>query len=397
MGKTISAFIVAIVVALMCSSITAQAQTAGERFGIGTFKVQNRTFVGLVMRYPTEPQEIGGVVVELSAAAQAANQTGIPNDVMSIVQQWATVGSKIKQVVAHVGPMIDSNRPAYAHDFKAVDALAPFVPRMALYGFGNYRAVLNTPEPVAPQTPAASIPGLWERSPNDDRPVNPRIFMIPNTPEVFIGDGEPVINWHADKRNQYEYECELLGVVGRPMRRVPVDQVKNYMFGYTNTNDISDRQGRTPDDWAGDRLLSKGKDSSKPIGPFIVPAEFVDPLNMRLKMTVGEVLVQDSSTTQAWHSVYEYGAYLSNLFTVPVGTVIAMGTPPGSHGGLGRFMVDGDMRDVRVSFDRIRRGLGFKPQWTVEKGIAEIVDLLRRDEFPDPFARQYRNAQPVLE
>jgi len=346
MGKTISAFIVAIVLAVMCSAtmVPAQAQTAGERFGIGTFKVQNRTFVGLVMRYPTEPQEIGGVVVELSAAAQAANQTGIPNDVMSIVQQWATVGSKIKQVVAHVGPMIDNNRPAYVHDFKTVDALAPFVPRMALYGFGNYRAVLNTPEPVAPQTPAASIPGLWERSPNDDRPVNPRIFMIPNTPEVFIGDGEPVINWHADKRNQYEYECELLGVVGRPMRRVPVDQVKNYMFGYTNTNDISDRQGRTPDDWAGDRLLSKGKDSSKPIGPFIVPAEFVDPLNMRLKMTVGEVLVQDSSTTQAWHSVYEYGAYLSNLFTVPVGTVIAMGTPPGSHGGLGRFMVDGDMQ-----------------------------------------------------
>lgn len=42
--------------------------------------------------------------------------------------------------------------------------------------------------------------------------------------------------------------------------------------------------------------------------------------------------------------MYEYGAYLSNLFTVPVGTVISMGTPPGSHGGLGRFMQDGDMQ-----------------------------------------------------
>src|SRR3972149_8267368 len=115
MGKTISAFIVAIVLAVMCAApmVPARAQTAGERFGIGTFKVQNRPFVGLVMRYPTEPQEIGGVVVELSAAAQAANQTGIPNDMMSIVQQWATVGSKIKQVVAHVGPVVDNNRPAY--------------------------------------------------------------------------------------------------------------------------------------------------------------------------------------------------------------------------------------------------------------------------------------------
>jgi len=342
MRKTVSAFIVAIVVAVMCSSITAQAQTAGERFGIGMFSVQNRTFVGLAMRYPTEPQQIGGVVVELPAAAQAANQTGIPSDVMSIIEQWATVGSKIKQIVAHVGPLIDNNRPAYIHNYQAVDVLAPLVPRLALYGFGNYRAVLNQPE--QPRPPAPSIPGLWERSPNDDRPVNPRIFLIPNTPEVFIGDGEPVINWYGDKRNQYEYECELLGIVGRSMRRVPVDQAKNYIFGYTNTNDISDRQGRQPDEWGPDFPLSKGKDSSKPTGPFIVPAEFVDPLNMRLKMTVGGVLVQDSNTNQQWHNIYEYGAYLSNLITVPVGTVIAMGTPPGSHGGLGRFMVDGDIQ-----------------------------------------------------
>jgi 2-keto-4-pentenoate hydratase/2-oxohepta-3-ene-1,7-dioic acid hydratase in catechol pathway len=344
MRRTISAFAAAVALAVMGSWVTgpAQAQAAGERFGIGMFRVQNRTFVGLAMRYPTEPQQIGGVVVELAAAAQAAGQTGIPTDVMSIIQQWDTVGPRIKQIVTRVGPQIDSGRPAYVHDYKAVDAIAPFVPRMAMYGFGNYRNVLNTPEPVKPQPPAPSIPGLWERSPNDTRPVNPRIFMIPNTPEVFIGDGEPVIVWHADKRNQYEYECELLGVVGRPMRRVPVDQVKNYMFGYLNTNDISDRQGRQPDTWGSDYMLSKGKDSSKPIGPFIVPAEFVDPLKMRLKMTVGGVLVQDSSTTQQWHNIYEYGAYLSELITVPVGTVIAMGTPPGSHGGLGRFMVEGD-------------------------------------------------------
>ena len=344
MRKTMSAFIVVIVLTVMCSSTTvpAQAQTTGERFGIGMFTYQNSTFVGLALRFPTEPQEIGGVVVNLAAAAQAANQTGIPSDVMSIIEQWETVGPKIKQTVAHVGPMIDSNRPAYVHDYEAVDVLAPLVPRLAMYGFGNYRRVLNTPDPVD-RPPAPSIPGLWERSPDDDRPVNPRVFMIPNVPEVFIGDGEPVVNFSGSKRTEFEYECELLGIVAKPMRNVPVDEVKNYMFGYTNTNDISDRQGRT-DDWGGDRTLSKGKDTSKPIGPFIVPAEFVDPLNMRLKMTVGGELVEDSSTTQAWHSVYELGAFLSNLFTVPVGTGIAMGTPPGSHGGLGRFMVDGDIQ-----------------------------------------------------
>lgn len=83
MRKSLSAFMVTIVLALMCSTtaVPTQAQTAGERFGIGKFSHQNNTFVGLVMRYPTEPQENGGVVAELPAAAQAANQTGLPNGV----------------------------------------------------------------------------------------------------------------------------------------------------------------------------------------------------------------------------------------------------------------------------------------------------------------------------
>ena len=59
-------------------------------------------------------------------------------------------------------------------------------------------------------------------------------------------------------------------------------------------------------------------------------------------MVMSGELVQDSDTTQAWHSVYELGAFVSNFLTIPAGTVIAMGTPPGSHGGLGRFLEDGD-------------------------------------------------------
>ena len=345
MRKTLSAVTAALLLAILGAWIAvAQAQTAAERFGLGTFAYENKTFVGVVMRYPAEPQQIGGVVVDLPAAAKAANVTGIPNDLMSIVEQWSTVAPKVKQVVARVAPTLDAKRPEYVHDFKAVDARAPFVPRMAFYGFSNYRPVPGTPPPVQPVKAPPSMPGVWERAANDDRPQNPRLFMIPNTPEVFIGDGEPVVNWHADRRKDYEYECELLGVVGRPMRRVPVNQVKNYMFGYTNTNDISDRQARLPDPIALDWLVQKGWDTMKPIGPFVVPQEFVDPLNMPMKMTISGTLVQNSNTDQTWHSMYEYAAYLSNMLTVPAGTVIALGTPPGSHGGLGRHLIPGDVQ-----------------------------------------------------
>src|SRR5436190_12148412 len=122
----------------------AQAQSSG-RFGLGMFSYQNRTFVGVVIGYPTEPQQIGGFVAELAPAARAANVTGLPGDLLSIMDQWNTVGPKIKQIVAKVSPTIASNRPAYVHDYKAMDALRPFVPRLAFYGFSNYRPAPGTP------------------------------------------------------------------------------------------------------------------------------------------------------------------------------------------------------------------------------------------------------------
>ena len=195
MRRTISAFSVAIVLAVMClaTAVPAQAQTAGERFGIGCSVTRTaRLWVWPCAILPSHRRlaVCGGA----PAAAQAANQTGIPGDVMSIIEQWDAVGPKIKQIAAHVGPLIDTSRPPYVHDYQAVDVLAPLVPRLALFGFGNYRRVLNEPDPVD-QRPAPSIPGWWERSPDDDRPVNPRIFHDPQHAGRFYrrrgAGGEP--------------------------------------------------------------------------------------------------------------------------------------------------------------------------------------------------------------
>ena len=106
MRKSLSAVTASVMLGLLGGAwmAVAEAQTTGERFGLGTFRYQDRTFVGVVMRYPITPQQIGGVVVELPPAANAANVTGIPNDLLSIVDQWGTVGPKVKQIVAQVGP-----------------------------------------------------------------------------------------------------------------------------------------------------------------------------------------------------------------------------------------------------------------------------------------------------
>lgn len=52
----------------------------------------------------------------------------------------------------------------------------------------------------------------------------------------------------------------------------------------------------------------------------------------------------------------------------------------------------GDMRDIRVSFAKIRRVLGFEPRVTVEEGIREVRDALLGGLIKDPLDGRYRNA-----
>ena len=50
-----------------------------------------------------------------------------------------------------------------------------------------------------------------------------------------------------------------------------------------------------------------------------------------------------------------------------------------------------DPRDYKVSFEKIRRELGFQTTMTVPDGIREVVSALASGAFPDPFDDAYRN------
>jgi nucleoside-diphosphate-sugar epimerase len=58
--------------------------------------------------------------------------------------------------------------------------------------------------------------------------------------------------------------------------------------------------------------------------------------------------------------------------------------------------VGGDMRDVRVSFAKVRQALGFRAERSVEQGIGEVLDLLRSGLIRDPLSDRYRNATFIV-
>ena len=52
---------------------------------------------------------------------------------------------------------------------------------------------------------------------------------------------------------------------------------------------------------------------------------------------------------------------------------------------------DEDPRDYKVSFEKIRSELGFTPEMTVAKGIAEVIEGLEQERFGDPYDARHSN------
>ena len=57
----------------------------------------------------------------------------------------------------------------------------------------------------------------------------------------------------------------------------------------------------------------------------------------------------------------------------------------------------GDLRDITVSFEKIKHQLGFSPQFTVDAGIREVLYALQNGLIQNPGDPRYRNARFIVQ
>ena len=130
---------------------------------------------------------------------------------------------------------------------------------------------------------------------------------------------------------EYDYEAELVVVIGKPARNVSEAEALDYVFGYTCGNDLScrDLQFARGNQW----VLSKTFDGFAPIGPCLVTADSLDPNALDISSTVNGELRQNSNTSDMIFSPAQIIADLSRHFTLQPGDLIFTGTPQGvMHG-----------------------------------------------------------------
>jgi 2-keto-4-pentenoate hydratase/2-oxohepta-3-ene-1,7-dioic acid hydratase in catechol pathway len=316
--------------------VTAQQARSGRQpFKLGTFERSGRAFVGIVVR---DAQVID--FAEANAAYERRNASASkvrpPVDMKELIERYDTgVKDRIGALVADM-MAAPTGTTAFVYDVKSLKVLPPVRPAVILNAGGNYeehsqgiaQQQQRAGAAAEPTSAAVTAPGIWERKAGDTRD-NPYLFL--KSPSVVIGAYDPIKI--PAGRTQIDFECEFDTVIGKAAKRVPIERAADYIFGYTIQIDVSDRGGRGDRKMGGsDWLIGKNHDTFGPLGPYIVPREFMpDPKNVRHTFTLNGQVMQDSTTSRMSHNVYELLHYASNILTLNAGDVISGGSPAGTN------------------------------------------------------------------
>ena len=166
-----------------------------------------------------------------------------------------------------------------------------------------------------------------------------------------------------------DYEGELAMVIGRRCQHVPAARAREAVAGYTIINDVSARdwQWRTPT-----FTMGKSFDTHAPSGPELVTGdELGDPGALAIRTWVNDELRQDSTTADLLFGGADMIEYLTTVFPLEPGTIIATGTPAGVGAGMDppQFLAAGDT--VRIAIV----GIGELSNPVVQGGRPEPVGL----------------------
>ena len=159
---------------------------------------------------------------------------------------------------------------------------------------------------------------------------------VPKEPVLF-NKFNTALNAHGgtigvseEDAKKFDYEAELVIVIGRTARNVSEADALKYVFGYATGNDFTarDLQSRSSQ-W----LLGKTLDGSGPVGPWLVTADLVDGDNLKIECRVNGEVRQSSNTADMLFNCRQLVSYVSRYITLKPGDIIFTGTPEGVIAG----------------------------------------------------------------
>lgn len=179
-------------------------------------------------------------------------------------------------------------------------------------------------------------------------------FEPPKYPVIFhryasswVAHGEAIVRPKIS--HQFDYEAELVAVIGKPGRNIPKESALDFVAGYSLFNDgsVRDHQFRS-NQW----MMGKNFDDSGSFGPEFVTADELPPgaHGLQLQCRLNGELMQNANTRDMIFDIATLVAACSEAMALQPGDIIISGTPSGV--GLARkpqvWMKAGDVCEVEV-------------------------------------------------
>lgn len=303
-------------------------------FALGTFQdaAAHAEFPGLVA---------GGRVLDLRDALPAA-----PADTLALLDDWDLMLPELHRLAGD-----------HAQSWRPLDQLrvrAPIRPRQVFQAGANYRrhvidlevAHRGPNDPRTPQQARAEIAQLMDRRAREDQP-----YVFIGLPSSITGPYDEVeLPSTAAKP---DWELELAVVIGRRTYRVQTAQALEAVAGYTIANDLTDRACVFRPDMPAigtDWLRSKNAPGFTPLGPYLVPAEFVgDPGDLRVTLRLNGQIMQDESTKDMLFGPARLISHISQYAVLWPGDLVLTGSPAGNGMHWGRLLRDGDVMEGTIT------------------------------------------------
>lgn len=165
-------------------------------------------------------------------------------------------------------------------------------------------------------------------------PEIPIFFLKP--PSAVTGPLAKIIL--PPQARQVHHGAELVAVIGRTGRWIPLENALEYVLGYTIGNDVTAMDLQQRD---GQWTRAKGFDTFCPLGPWIETE--LDLTDVIITCHVNGGMRQMASTRDMVFSIKQLVAFISSVMTLNPGDIIMTGTPAGS----GQIM-DGDIVQITV-------------------------------------------------
>jgi 2-keto-4-pentenoate hydratase/2-oxohepta-3-ene-1,7-dioic acid hydratase in catechol pathway len=176
-----------------------------------------------------------------------------------------------------------------------------------------------------------------------DAAAYPSLFL--RTARSFVGHGQPLLR--PAESAQFDYEGEVVLIIGEGGRRIPKDQALGHIAGLSLANEGTVR------DWVRHAKfnVTQGKnwDASGAIGPDMWLYDGQTSLDLQTRVN-GEVRQQDNTDRMIFDFAYLI-SYISTFTTLAPGDMILTGTPTGAGARFDppKWLVPGDVVEVTAT------------------------------------------------